>query len=69
MVNLLTEWIYIISGLAFPKGYVAIKGLATAVLFPLKFADVLINRFPEAHRLASTLYITGFKAQQGKEES
>ncbi len=61
MVNLLTEWVYILSGRTFPKGYQLFKGLATVFLFPLKFLDFFVNRFPEAHRLASTLYITGRK--------
>ena len=62
MVNLLSEWVYVLSGRRFPKAYVPIKGLATAVLFPLKWLDYLVNRFPEAHRLASTLYITGSRS-------
>jgi SAM-dependent methyltransferase len=61
MANLLSEWAYVLSGLRFPRGYVAIKGVATALLFPLKFADLLVNRFPEAHRLASTLYVAATK--------
>ncbi len=61
MVNLLTEWVYVLSGRPFPKMYLPIKGAATALLFPLKFLDFFVNRFPEAHRLASTLYITGRK--------
>ena len=59
MVNLWSEWAYTLSGLRFPKGYTLIKGGATALLFPIKFLDALVNRFPEAHRLASTLYIAG----------
>jgi len=59
MVNLLSEWAYTLSGLPFPKGYTWIKGGVTACLFPIKFLDALVNRFPEAHRLASTLYVTG----------
>ncbi len=61
MVNLLTEWAYVMTGLEFPRGYVAVKGLATLLLFPIKFLDAIANRFPEAHRLASTLYVTGAK--------
>lgn len=62
MVNLLSEWVYVLSGFAFPKAYVPIKGAATALLFPLKFLDLIVNRFPEAHRLASTLYVSGYKS-------
>ncbi|MCB1043484.1 MAG: methyltransferase domain-containing protein [Acidobacteria bacterium] len=61
MVNLLTEQVYVMSGCRFPRGYTAIKGLATCVLFPLKFLDVLVTRFPEAHRMASTLYVHAVK--------
>jgi SAM-dependent methyltransferase len=61
MVNLLSEWVYVASGCRYPRGYVVIKGLATALLFPLKFADLLVQHFPEAHRLASTLFVTGRK--------
>lgn len=61
MVNLLTEWAYVLTGLEFPKGFVVVKGLATALLFPLKFLDAVVHRFPEAHRLAATLYVTGRK--------
>jgi len=61
MVNLLTEWAYVVSGMRFPRGYTAIKGLATVLLFPIKFLDAIVNRFPEAHRLAATLYVTGRK--------
>ncbi len=61
MVNLLTEWAYVATGMKFPRSYVAVKGLATALLFPIKFLDVFVNRFPEAHRLAATLYIAGRK--------
>lgn len=64
MVNLLTEWAYVLSGCRFPRGYVAIKGLATALLFPLKFGDLLVQHFPEAHRLAATLFVTGRKPVQ-----
>ena len=62
MVHLLSEWCYILSGLRFPRGYLPIKGLATALLFPFKYLDFWVYRFPEAHRLASTLYVTGKKA-------
>lgn len=62
MVNLLSEFAYVLSGLTYPKGYVPIKGLATALLFPLKYLDLLIHRFPEAHRMASTLYVKAAKA-------
>ena len=62
MINLITEWGYVLSGQTFPKGYTLIKGGLTTLLFPLKFLDFFVNRFPEAHRLASTLYITGQKA-------
>jgi len=65
MVNLLTEWLYALSGLRFPKGYRLIKGGATALLFPLKFLDRFVNRFPEAHRMAATLYVTGRKPTDG----
>lgn len=61
MVNLLTEWVYVFSGLTFPRGYLVIKGAATALLFPLKFLDKVVNRFPEAHRLASTFYVAARK--------
>lgn len=61
MVNLISEWAYVLTGLTFPKGYTLVKGGVTAALFPLKFLDWWVNRFPEAHRLASTLYITGTK--------
>ena len=61
MVNLLSEWVYVASGCRYPRGYVVIKGLATTLLFPLKFADLLVQHFPEAHRLASTLFVTGRK--------
>ena len=61
MVNLLSEWAYLLSGLRHPRGYVPIKGLATALLFPIKYLDLVVNRFPEAHRLASTLFVTGKK--------
>lgn len=61
MVNLLTEWCYIASGLTYPKGYTAIKGLATLTLFPLKYLDYWLIRLPEAHRLASTLFILAQK--------
>lgn len=64
MVNLLSEWVYVVSGCRYPRGYVVIKGLATALLFPLKFADLLVQHFPEAHRLASTLFVTGRKPSQ-----
>jgi hypothetical protein len=57
LVNLITEWMYIASGQTFPRGYTLIKGAGTLVLFPFKFLDFVLNRFPEAHRLASTLYI------------
>ncbi len=59
MVNLLSEWGYVLAGLRYPRGYVAIKGGLTALLFPLKYLDALVLRFPEAHRLASTLYVSG----------
>ncbi len=61
MVNLATEWLYVCAGLKYPRGYTLVKGAATAVLFPFKFLDWVICRFPEAHRLAATLYITGVK--------
>lgn len=61
MVNLLTEWAYVLTGLEFPRGYVAVKGLATLLLFPIKFLDAIVNKFPEAHRIAATLYVTGTK--------
>ena len=61
MVHLLSEWCYVATGLRFPRAYVPIKGLSTALLMPLKFADFFVNRFPEAHRLAATLYVTGVK--------
>ncbi len=62
MVNLISEWFYVLTGMRWPKGYVPVKGAVTAALFPLKFLDYFVNRFPEAHRLAATLYITGVKA-------
>lgn len=61
MVNLLTEWVYVMTGMRYPRGYVPVKGLATLLLFPLKYLDVLINRMPEAHRMASTLYVKATK--------
>jgi SAM-dependent methyltransferase len=61
MVNLLSEWVYVASGLRYPRGYVALKGLATALLFPFKFGDLVLQHVPEAHRLASTLFVTGRK--------
>lgn len=61
MVNLLSEWGYVLSGQRFPRGYVPIKGVLTALLFPLKYLDYFAHRFPEAHRMASTLYVTGTK--------
>ncbi|HEX6811736.1 MAG TPA: methyltransferase domain-containing protein [Planctomycetota bacterium] len=61
MVNVMSEWAYVASGCRYPRGYVLIKGLATAILFPLKFGDLLLQHFPEAHRLASTLFVTGRK--------
>ena len=61
MVNLLSEWVYVASGCRYPRGYTVIKGLATALLFPLKFGDLVVRHFPEAHRLASTLFVTGRK--------
>ena len=64
MVNLLSEWCYILTGLKFPRGYTWVKGGATALLFPLKFFDKVINRFPEAHRLASTLYLYAEKRKK-----
>ncbi|PIE89152.1 MAG: hypothetical protein CR997_12820 [Acidobacteria bacterium] len=63
MVNLLSEWIYILSGLTYPKGYTAVKGLATALLFPIKFLDRFVNSFPESHRLASTFYLYAEKPE------
>lgn len=63
MVNLLSEWGYVMSGLRFPRGYTLIKGGLTGLLFPIKFMDLLVNRFPEAHRLASTLFIIATKPQ------
>lgn len=63
MVNLLSEWGYVVSGMQYPRGYTLIKGGLTAALFPLKFADLAVNRFPEAHRLASTLYVHAKKPQ------
>lgn len=60
-VNVLTEWLYVCSGLTFPKGYTVIKGGSTALFFPIKFLDRIVNRFPEAHRLAATLYVAGTK--------
>ena len=61
MVHLLSEWLYVLTGLTFPRAYVPIKGLATTLLMPFKFADFFVNRFPEAHRLAATLFVTGVK--------
>ncbi|CAM2008665.1 class I SAM-dependent methyltransferase [Acanthopleuribacter pedis] len=61
MVNLLSEWGYVLSGLRYPRGYTLIKGGLTALLFPIKYADALVTRFPEAKRLASTLYVTARK--------
>lgn len=57
LVNMISEWAYLASGMTFPKGYTLIKGLATLCLFPFKFLDLLIHRFPEAHRLAATFYV------------
>ena len=64
MVNLLTEWGYVLSGFTFPRGYVPIKGGLTLLLFPLKFLDRFVNAFPEAHRMAATLFIAGAKGDQ-----
>ena len=64
LVNLISEWVYIITGLTYPRGYTLFKGGATALLFPLKFLDIILNRFPEAHRLASTLYIYAKKQEK-----
>lgn len=61
MANLVTEWAYVLSGLRFPTGYTFVKGLFTTLLFPIKFLDALVIRFPEAHRMASTLYVTAVK--------
>ena len=61
LVNILSEWVYLMTGRVFPAGYTFWKGLATALLFPIKFLDLWVNRFPEAHRLAATFYITGRK--------
>ena len=61
MVNVISEWLYVATGLKFPRGYVPIKGVATALLFPFKYLDLVINRFPEAHRLAATLYVSGIR--------
>ncbi len=57
LINILTEWLYVASGLTFPRGYTLIKGAATALSFPAKFLDYWINRMPEAHRLAATFYV------------
>jgi len=64
LVNLLSEWIYILTGFKYPKGYTLFKGGATALLFPLKFMDIILNRFPEAHRMASTLYLYAEKQEK-----
>jgi SAM-dependent methyltransferase len=61
MVNLLSEWLYIFTGMQYPKGYVPVKGLATLALFPIKYLDLWVNRLPEAHRMASTLYVKATK--------
>ncbi|MDJ0840119.1 MAG: methyltransferase domain-containing protein [Acidobacteriota bacterium] len=61
MVHLLSEWMYVLTGLTFPKAYMPIKGTFTALLLPAKFLDIIVNKFPEAHRLAATLYVTGVK--------
>jgi len=61
MVHLISEWVYVLTGLRFPKGYTPIKGAATALFLPFKFLDRFVNHFPEAHRLAATLFITGTK--------
>lgn len=63
MVNLLSEWAYVMTGMRFPKGYTLVKGGVTAMLSPLKFFDLFVNKFPEAHRLASTLYVYGRKPE------
>lgn len=63
MVNLLTEWAYLLTGFSYPRGYFAVKGAATALLFPLKYLDLWANRLPEAHRMASTLYVKASKPQ------
>lgn len=62
MVNLISEWCYVLSGRTYPRGYLAIKGGATALFFPLKYLDLLANRLPEAHRLAATFYVLAGKA-------
>lgn len=61
MVHIFSEWLYILTGLRYPKGYTFFKGGFTALLMPIKFLDKLVNRFPEAHRLAATLYVSGVK--------
>lgn len=61
MVNLLSEWGYVLSGMRYPRGYTLIKGGLTALLFPIKYADAWVTRFPEAKRMASTLYVSAKK--------
>jgi len=62
LVNILSEWAYVVTGLTYPRGYALVKGGVTAILFPMKFLDYWINHFPEAHRLASTMFVKGIKA-------
>jgi SAM-dependent methyltransferase len=61
LVNVLTEFAWVATGCRFPRGYTLVKGLATALLFPLKFGDLLVRHSPEAHRLAATLFVCGRK--------
>jgi uncharacterized protein YbaR (Trm112 family) len=61
LVNILSDYAYVFTGLTFPKGYFWIKGAATAALMPLKFLDLWVNRLPESHRLAGTFFIEVIK--------
>lgn len=55
-VNLCSDWLVLLAGARTPKARFFIKGLATALLFPLKFLDVLVLRREDAHALAATLF-------------
>ncbi|MCB9396828.1 MAG: methyltransferase domain-containing protein [Acidobacteria bacterium] len=61
MVNLLSDWFALVLGQSAGFGYVALKGFATAILFPIKFLDAFLNRSQHAHRMAATLYIRAVK--------
>lgn len=66
LVNILSEWAYVLSGQTYPRGYTLIKGGVTGLLFPLKYLDRWVNRFPEAHRLAATFYVSARKPKKAE---